>query len=1299
MSLIHKVNLQTKRSINLNADVGYEFKITGFESGGTIIDMNNYRIVGCHNVPSTSGEFSVTDGWFSPTGAGGTTGSISNNITPTTIYYNSVERPPRRYNTGASDYSGKYNLEINYHLSASGGSATITATNGNWKNFGYRIVRAGGGKNFIDKSPSSDIPFTGQSVLAAGYSYSTNGGYTDNNSFILEYYDSGAWKKVSEVINSAGDADTKTGLYPYDNIYEAAASKEHSLGVDTTYDHKLMIVSGDTYIDKQNTNTNYGTATTFGYKYNVGNNFDKRGMFKFDIANNLSTETIQYVEMWNYIKNNTAVATGTVLECMQLSANWSDTNATFTNASSAFTTSSIDRFNNSTTSNLSLKGYSMFDLPPSLVETWKVEANNYGIGTSLDSTTNPASDTYNTNLLDFTGDQELKPRLIVVFTDTNTGEKIWHGYQSNLWSDSNNWSTSSNIPQPSETAIFDSTVSNNDCLLDVSTSINVLSANAYTGTLNLSSYNLSIATSAIIPDVASLETSASTITFTGTGTAQLSANTLFKLVVNSNTDLDGQVDITNNLNVGPNAIFNLLTSTDYVKLLAGSTSTITGTIDGNGKMYVVDNASLDSGGTLSMNTLNYISSAANVTVRSGDYSGVALVLMTNDDSTPHIFEFEGGIHKYTYLATGLGNNTDVAGTIVSLSANSPSVSASTIDIRNNAVTNHVQFFIGNTDFLCNIFNSNAGTKTISASGGRIILGGEGVVNNFMATSAVIETDLVFKDGPYIFYGTTIPPVMNEAVIKANNITVSGSSTNTPILNFLLVDTLSAVNDIIVSGGPSTFTNLQGSTLAAGNDIKFIGEGNTPSTRLNMDPTSTWYQVAGNKMWAWYADIQNADASGGTSGNAAASINEGGNTNWFFETDIDNLTTEAIVTVDVPSTTATSPITLSFTATDTQTGITSSDISINLSSSTGGIVTSSFNYETANELTFEVEISAFTTSTSFDVTTINGAQLTATDTFGPYTYNAAASTIDFITSTPSYGIKNDEISVLLLANDTFGFSPSGPASVFYGEYNGQVVSFINYSTVETTKAVVIAVLPATTETLSGNLSISATNSIGTTFTSDSSAVGKYYTVDLTPPEVTFLHSPTHQLGSDFVSVSATVTDNVGFTASSFDSLITDYYFVDLNGVTYPTPATSVLSTNKTLLTSTNSLYSGYLSAATYEFEISATGTLYLTLKDLAGNITTCADSGYIVEPAIIFGTPSPSKSTPIGSNIVVPVSALGLFTDNRDNYYAKLLSANNDEVQLSWSNITSAATGVNTFNVTLSGNDQLFGSLVVSGGHD
>ena len=1298
MSLTHKVNLEVKKTQTSNNEVGFDFRITGYENDGTTIDLTKYRIVALHNTPFSSTQVQVHSSWNSAAMLG-TTGTF-NSVIPDKIHYDSASKPPRRYDVSTSEEDNKYSVELNYHLSASGNTAAITADGGNVYDIGYRLSRANF-HWFYDRSSTTQEILTGQTAMAKSYSYTNNTSYENNSSFILEYYDNGVWKKVLEKIDNNNTTDTNTGLYPYDSIYESAASKEHSIGVDTNYDHKLIIVSADTYIDTAAPGVNYGTSPTLSY-YNNGSSQHNRGLFKFDVANNFTGETIQYAEMWNWI-NGANVPQNTQIECFELSAHWVDTTATYTNASNIFV-SAVDSFSNYTLSNQQPGTYSIFDIPSSMVDSWKTETSNYGLGTKLNTNGTNVLNAYNTHLKEISI-AEQRPRMVITFSDN--ADKVWHGYENTLWSNGNNWSTSSTPPDANETAFFDSTVSNNNCLLDLHTSVSAVSANAYTGSLNLSSYTLSVKTNAYLEYLTNLETSASTLKFTDTGVATLSSNTFYNLEFAGNTGLSGSntshlaSEVSNNLTVGGTLNIGNDTNGEGVhdlKLLSGSTMNATnGIIKGDGRLYIVDDVLLDTTGTLSNYAIHYVSSAANVTVMSGDYSDVSIVQLINDDSTPHTFEFQGGIHKYTYLATGLGNNTDVAGTIVSLSANSPSVSASTIDIRNNAVTNHVQFFIGNTDFLCNIFNSNAGTKTISASGGRIILGGEGVVNNFMATSAVIETDLVFKDGPYIFYGTTIPPVMNEAVIKANNITVSGSSTNTPILNFLLVDTLSAVNDIIVSGGNTTFTNLQGSTLAAGNNIKFIG--NSTSDRLNMEPSSVWYQNAGNKMWAWNAAIQNANASGGTSGFAAATDDLGSNVNWFFENDLNTLTTNANVVVDNTTLTSTTPITLNLTASDYETGITSAGISINLAPSIGAIVPTSFNTSVGNEITFQVEISAVTSNTSFDVTTINTAQLTGTDTFGPYTYNTVASSISFINSSPSYAINNDEINVLITAFDTLGFSIGGPNTVFYGEYDGQPVSFIDYNNSNPTTAVVRAVIPATSETLSGNLSISATNSIGTTFTGESSAVSKYYTVDLTPPEVTFLHSPTHQLDSNFVSVSATVTDNVGFNASSFDSLITDYYFIDLNGVTYPSPATSVLSANKSLLTSTNSLYSGYLSAATYEFEISATGTLYLTLKDLAGNITTCADSGYIVEPAIIFGTPSPSKSTPIGSNIVVPVSALGLFTDNRDNYYAKLLSANNDEVQLSWSNITSAATGVNTFNVTLSGNDQLFGSLVISGGHD
>ena len=110
MALTHKVNLQTKRTTSNNNEVIYDFKIIGYESAGTTIDMNNYRIVGCHNIPSDSSDIKVEEQGFPSNSNSNVSGSIKKHA-PDFIHYNSVSRPPRRYDTFTNtEVRCKYNI-------------------------------------------------------------------------------------------------------------------------------------------------------------------------------------------------------------------------------------------------------------------------------------------------------------------------------------------------------------------------------------------------------------------------------------------------------------------------------------------------------------------------------------------------------------------------------------------------------------------------------------------------------------------------------------------------------------------------------------------------------------------------------------------------------------------------------------------------------------------------------------------------------------------------------------------------------------------------------------------------------------------------------------------------------------------------------------------------------------------------------------------------------------------------------------------------------------------------------------
>ena len=131
-------------------------------------------------------------------------------------------------------------------------------------------------------------------------------------------------------------------------------------------------------------------------------------------------------------------------------------------------------------------GYLTFPLSATMVSDWiSSSATNYGVGLELvdDTLLGISSPTV---ALSSTTTQ--KNAFLIVVTSGASQNKpssiVWEGSVSTSWNNDANW-VGGLKPDSTQYALFDFNVSNVNCILDLDTSIRGVSANSYSGTLDL----------------------------------------------------------------------------------------------------------------------------------------------------------------------------------------------------------------------------------------------------------------------------------------------------------------------------------------------------------------------------------------------------------------------------------------------------------------------------------------------------------------------------------------------------------------------------------------------------------------------------------------------------------------------------------------------------------------------------------------------------------------------------------------------------------------------------------------------
>ena len=199
-SVNDKVNLQVQVTFANSNLLQFNFKFISYESFS--VALSAYRVVGYFNTFRTSADIMCNSSYGGNSPSGGTGTWTTTNASITKDFF-SVANPPRIYPTNK-----RYDKEVTFAFT---GNAAITAVGGYFQDRQYQLHNAGW-QDFISENIGSSTYKSGQAAIADGYTYASNGSYSDNASFILEFNDpTYGWIKVTEYSN-ASTIDANTGL-------------------------------------------------------------------------------------------------------------------------------------------------------------------------------------------------------------------------------------------------------------------------------------------------------------------------------------------------------------------------------------------------------------------------------------------------------------------------------------------------------------------------------------------------------------------------------------------------------------------------------------------------------------------------------------------------------------------------------------------------------------------------------------------------------------------------------------------------------------------------------------------------------------------------------------------------------------------------------------------------------------------------------------------------------------------------------------------------------------------------------
>lgn len=1233
MALSDKVNLQVKRegTIGNNTEMRYTFRLTSYNS--TPISLADYRIVGFLNSYSPR-TIAVQEGFGKGMGVGDFSGTLSDNNPQLISYTSAAGMPPRIYPPFE-----KYTYQWIYHFS---GDATLNSAGAYWNDIRI-LLRNDDYRSFYHFASDGTIE-SGEHSLSRSYTYTSASSYHDNPSFILEYNDGGIWKKVDEVLNVGGTPDTNSGKYPYETVWLSAGGNtgdNRLAGFNTSYNHQIQIGNKDAYIFEGAISTNYGAVQSVGIN-GGGSGQATRAMYDFPWSS--FTDDANYAELHLFCSNNNL---GEQFEVNTLSGAWTEAGSNWSNSNELFSASTSGfhyRFNFAVPGVYDTQSSILpANLSIELLNKWRTgELTPYGVTFSYPLSSEHLEYNYGNPTLYFreSPDYFNKPKVIIVTDATTIGGFVWIGNTNSDWTVDSNWSGGVK-PGPYDIALFDANYSTNPCDLGGNENVYGLSATAgYSGSLNLSAYSLSATSFAYFNNFTNMNPGTSTVTMLNSSILRLGNNSLYNLKVLSNDSLlidsttNGKVE--NTLDIENNASVNLAGD-----LIVSNGLNLTGTISGAGDLEFDGPVAINFTGSPTL-CANTILSKTSKTLNAGTYyAPVTVVTSSSDwiggnelDFSTGTFNFENGVN-FVKPVTGSSQ------LIVDME-NNPYVTVRGDLTLSGVDVTYWKFGTNDVNIHDDIFvNHIVTTATPWSSKG----GGIAMVSN---------DDQQFKAHSVTYVPKIVHTGSGELKIDSTGFVVSAFTNAGGPINFNNQNFTSIGNFNVYNGDSDTFRNINSITFAVSGNTTLVGGRN--GELLNLDNIIGHYWDVNGFLNATSASIRNSNASLGTSGTASNSLDGGSNVSWFFAGD-----TAPVITLGtaVPSSAASQNILIPVTVFDSN-GLDGTSLGVDANSLYGisGVPT----IHSATCATMEVVVSADGSSSPV-ISAVDVGGRVATVTAGPYFRDATPPKVTFgapIPENPTSGTMLIPVSV----EDAISVNSS---DYKFATHDGNIGYISNILQVNPKKVTFTVTLTA--EAYDAPLLISANDATGNMAISASTTL---YTIDKSLPTVSGVSTYPDNKIAPSISATFNSTDNYRITGDSVSLKAS----IDNK---YPCVITNIQQNS--------------VSDVTYDVIVENTGTLYISAYDVAGNEYIYSDSGYVASPPFRFGPPVPSRES--SDVITVNVSAYNVFTDDIDNYYARI-----GDQRMTISNLTSSSilSATYSFDVTISGTPDAIGDLIVSGGY-
>jgi len=560
---------------------------------------------------------------------------------------------------------------------------------------------------------------------------------------------------------------------------------------------------------------------------------------------------------------------------------------------------------------------------------------------------------------------------------------------------------------------------------------------------------------------------------------------------------------------------------------------------------------------------------------------------------------------------------------------------------------NIIFPSGTTNFSGNLTLSDALSGTSNTSSSILnMIGNNTLTYSYTGYGSLIQLPRLYKDNGQL----TLSADTNH--ISFNEIEIYNPASVKMNSNALFSTTSLSIT------GPNTLYTLAGSIISA-DTIRLIGG---PSY-MNATATSAWSAYATTSLNANLVNLQNSVASNAR-GYAIHSLDNGSNVNWFFDVVPPTITKVSAT----PSSYSKTPITVSYNAYDSG-AILASDVG--LVGSFGTI--RNIVQVNSNNVSFDVVLSGSNKSGFITVSANDQALNYAQLIDGPYSYDNTPPVISVISVTPSTSSSSNYIDITVQAIDNCTFDESNSANIFNATWDSVSVSPISISEITSADFTATYRLTASDTLLNGNLYISASDAASNTGSFYSSALS----INKGATSITFKSNPISKIGYAYINVSAIFEDILGM-----NTFIP--YQMMYNGQNFPFD-TIYQTSVKVLLSGTvpSSMGDGVLSVSGY---------------NSVGILTTSSDSGYKFIPTIIFGDPVPSNISK--TTITVPISAIGSFTTDVNNYYCKLSATRMPISQPTSSSIVVQGYTFDylKFSATVSSVNDIRGELILSAGY-